>query len=246
MSSPAGTQRKICEAVLLSAKQQQQSHKAQQNENRKRYFPWQFGVDYDVIGKGSSQDLFTEQLAVREMLRGQKNGEVVDWVVVSTGMFTSFLFERVFGVVVPIELENAENTEGEEGEKRGWVVNALGSWDNAITVTSPPDIGKVVAELVYAAPEIQGVVYTAGDTVTFGKLADVLERVSGRMVQRRLSTVEELKRELAEDPGDGMKKYRAVFAEGRGVSWGMEETVNWRRGMRLQGVEEWVKGNLHV
>ncbi len=35
----------------------------------KRYFPWQFGVDYDVIGRGSAQDLFDEQLDVRELLR---------------------------------------------------------------------------------------------------------------------------------------------------------------------------------
>ena len=166
-------------------------------------------------------------------------------------MFTSFLFESAFGVVVPIENDPAESTEeSKDGDtaagNKGWIVNALGTWDNAVTVTSPPDIGKVVAELVYAAPEIQGVVYTAGDTVTFGQLADVLERMSGRTVRRRLSTVEELKRDLAADPGDGIKKYRAVFAEGRGVSWGVEETVNWRWGMRLQGVEGWVKGNLQV
>lgn len=35
----------------------------------KRYFPWQFGVDYDLIGKGSGQDLFDEQLDVRHLLR---------------------------------------------------------------------------------------------------------------------------------------------------------------------------------
>jgi len=62
----------------------------------KRYFPWQFGVDYDVIGRGSAQDLFDEQLDVRDLLRGQSGTE---WVVVSTGMFMSFLFEPWFGVV---------------------------------------------------------------------------------------------------------------------------------------------------
>jgi len=53
----------------------------------KRYFPWQFGVDYDVIGRGSAQDLFDKQLDVRHLLRGQSGTE---WVVVSTGMFMSF------------------------------------------------------------------------------------------------------------------------------------------------------------
>ncbi len=33
-----------------------------------RYFPWQFGVDYDVIGRGSAQDLFDEQLETHGVL----------------------------------------------------------------------------------------------------------------------------------------------------------------------------------
>jgi NmrA-like family len=51
----------------------------------KRYFPWQFGVDYDAIGRGSAQDLFDEQLDVRDLLRSQRR---MEWVIVSTGMFT--------------------------------------------------------------------------------------------------------------------------------------------------------------
>ena len=46
----------------------------------KRYFPWQFGVDYDVIGRGSAQDLFDEQLDVRDLLRSQNR---MEWVIVS-------------------------------------------------------------------------------------------------------------------------------------------------------------------
>src|SRR5690606_9200037 len=76
----------------------------------KRFFPWQFGVDYDVIGRGSAQDLFDEQLDVRDLVRCQ---ERMEWVIVSTGMFTSFLFVPEFGVV-----DLANNT-----------VHALGSWD---------------------------------------------------------------------------------------------------------------------
>ncbi len=83
-----------------------------------RYLPWQFGVDYDAIGRGSPQDLFDEQLDVRDRLRAQRRTE---WLIISTGMFTSFLFEPAFGVV---DLE------------RG-VVHALGSWDTRVTVTTP-------------------------------------------------------------------------------------------------------------
>ena len=35
-------------------------------------FPGKFGVNYDVIGRGSAQDLFDEQLEVRDLLRSQR------------------------------------------------------------------------------------------------------------------------------------------------------------------------------
>ena len=57
MFLPAGTQKRVAEAAVASS--------------CSRYFPWQFGVDYDAIGPNSSQDLFTEQLDVRAILRGQ-------------------------------------------------------------------------------------------------------------------------------------------------------------------------------
>ena len=53
MTYPPGTQLEIGRAVLAS--------------KARRYFPWQFGVDYDVIGRGSPQDLFSEQLDVRDL-----------------------------------------------------------------------------------------------------------------------------------------------------------------------------------
>lgn len=119
----AGTQLKIVRAVLAA--------------KVRRYIPWQFGADYDAIGRDSSQGLFTEQLDVRDLLRQQK---ATEWVIVSTGMFTNFLFEPSFGVV-------------SEDRK---TVRALGHWENELTVTTPEDIGQVVAEIVWAAPEVQG------------------------------------------------------------------------------------------
>jgi hypothetical protein len=68
-----------------------------------RYFPWQFGVDFDVIGRGSPQDIFDAQLDVRELLRSQQQTE---WVI-STGMFMSYLFEPEFGVV---DLQKTQST----------------------------------------------------------------------------------------------------------------------------------------
>ncbi len=98
-----------------------------------RFVPWQFGVDYDVIGKGSSQELFDEQLEVRKLLRAQHG---TDWLIISTGMFTSFLFEPSFGVV-------------DLGRGR---VHALGSWANAVTVTTAEDIGRLTAAILHTEP----------------------------------------------------------------------------------------------
>ena len=191
----------------------------------KRYLPWQFGVDYEVIGRGSAQDLFDEQLDVRDLLRSQVQTE---WVIVSTGMFTSFLFEPAFGVV-----DLARNT-----------VNALGGWDNAVTVTTAEDIGALTTEIVFSEPRIANqVVYIAGDTVTYRQLADTIDRLMGTEVLRSAWSVDELKRKLVQEPGDSLRKYRVVFAEGRGVAWDRQSTFNAQRGIAVSGLEEWMRSN---
>lgn len=183
-SQPPGTQIKVAKAAIGSG--------------CRKYFPWQFGIDYDVLGRNSAQDLFTEQLDVRDLLRQQSK---MNWTIVSTGIFTSFIFEPAFGIV------NAERDN----------VTALGGWDNRITSTSPEDIGKLVAEIALVHTETIGIVFTAGDTVSMKEIANAIDRVLLRRVDRGLKTVNELKEELALDPTNGMRKYRVVFAEGVGT-----------------------------
>ncbi len=50
--------------------------------------------------------------------------------------------------------------------------------------------------------------------------------------------------ELRQDPDNPMRKYRLVFAEGKGVSWPMEKTFNVARGIRVVGAEEWSQKHL--
>jgi hypothetical protein len=208
----SGFQRKLTHAVL--------------DAGVRRYIPWQFGVDYDVIGRGSAQDLFDEQLDVRDLLRSQDR---TAWIIISTGMFTSFLFEPWFGVV-----DLTQDT-----------IHALGSWDNAVTVTTPEDIGHLTAEIVFAEPPIiNQVVYTAGDTITYGRLADITESVLGRPMRREVWNVPELKAELAKDPDNAIKKYRVVFAEGRGVAWDKSKTFNEQRGIEVVDVKRWAREHL--
>lgn len=208
----AGTQLKLAQAAL--------------DAGVSRYFPWQFGVDYDEIGRGSAQPLFDEQLDVRDLLRGQR---ATEWVIVSTGMFTSFLFEPAFGVV-----DLAANT-----------VHALGSWDNQLTLTTPEDIGVLTADIVFAQPRIHDtVVYLAGDTITFRELADIVDRVCATTVIRELWGTDVLRDRLAADPEDTMRKYRAVFARPTGVAWPKDQSYNVLRGIPTTTVEDWAKVNL--
>lgn len=210
MYLPLGTQQKICQAVFEAGV--------------KRYFPWQFGMDYDVIGEGSSQDLFDEQLKVRKLLRSQTHTR---WTIVSTGVFMSFLFE-------PFKIVDVENK----------TVRALGSWENRITSTTPEDIGRVTADLLLDLKETaneSGVVFTAGDTISYGALADLVDDHFGEKFERELLDLETLKQQLKDDPTP-LVKYKDTFAQGRGVAWEKQKTVNHQRGMEMTDVKKYLEG----
>lgn len=205
----AGTQLRITRAVLAAGV--------------KRFFPWQFGVDYDIVGRGSGQPVFDEQYEVRGLLRGQNTTE---WVIVSTGMFTSFLFEPAFDVV------NLE---------RG-TIHGLGSWDTQVTVTTPEDVGKLTTEILLAEPRIvDEVVFVAGDTISYGRLAEVVERVTGRSFEKTEWTLEKLRADLAAAPTDVMVRYRAAFALGEGMWWDKAQTYNERVGIPTTDVEGYLR-----
>lgn len=207
----AGIQLKLARAALRS--------------DVKRFLPWQFGVDYDVIGRGSPQNLFDEQLDVRQALRAQSR---VQWLIISTGMFTSFLFEPAFGVV----------------DLNDNIVRALGSWDTAVTVTTPEDISCLTASILCEPDLKDQVVFIAGDTLTYRQLADTVDRVLKRKVERMEWTVPTLMADLAAAPDDSMRKYRAVFAEGKGVAWAKADTYNAKRKIETINVAQWIEHNL--
>lgn len=219
MGLPAGTLLKVSRAVLAAG-------------GVRYYMPWQHGVDYDVITREGGQGMFAEQVDVRDLLRGQTG---TDWVVVSCGIFMSFLFEDFWGVV----------KRGSEGETNPSIqVTALNSWTDLITTTAAEDIAKCTAELLFSpdAP-VNMPVYIAGDTLTYAEFADAVARATDQQVVRRVWPLEYLREESKNDPADVLKRYRVVFAEGRGLSWPKEGTWSAKRGMQLEGVEDWVKKN---
>ncbi|WP_154955392.1 aromatic alcohol reductase [Klebsiella grimontii] len=205
----AGTQIKITQAALEA--------------RVKRYFPWQFGVNYDAVGKGSGQPVWDEQYDVRTLLRAQT---ATEWVIISTGMFTSFLFEPAFDVV-----NLSQNT-----------LNALGGWNTQITVTSPADIGRLTTAIYLFEPRlINEVVFVAGETTSYGKLADTVERVTKRTFTRQVFTLPTLLEQLRMKPDDRMLRYRVAFARGDGMWWPMSETWNVQNNIPTQDIESWLR-----
>lgn len=204
-----GTQIRLTEAALTAGV--------------RRYFPWQFGVDYDVIGKGSGQPVFDEQYDVRGLLRSQSKTE---WVIVSTGMFTSFLFEPTTGLI----------------DFDADIVRGLGSWETRVTVTTPDDIGRLTTEILLEQPRIRNqVVFVASDTVSYGQLATIVEDVTGRIFQRDLLTKEKLSAELAQHPEDVMARYRTAFALGHGMWWDKAITYNAQKGIPTMDIKTWLQ-----
>ena len=90
-------------------------------------------------------------------------------------------------------------------------------------------------------PNVNDVVYVAGDTVSFKQVAEILDRASGRRIHRQLKTVADLKAELAADPSNGMAKYRVVFAEGVGLAWNKANSFNAMNGIDTKSVEDFAR-----
>lgn len=224
MTLAPGTQLKLTRAVLATP-------------TVSLYLPWQYGVDYDVIGREAGGGLFTEQLDVRDALRAQTR---VSWLIVSCGVFMSFLFEQFWGVVV---------RDGDGG--RVSKIRALGGWEHVVTATEVGDIGRVVAELVVGEAEAvrSGRVYIAGESVTYSEFADLIKRCAGEgssVMGRELWTTEALKRKSSENVNDKLLKYRVVFSEDRGLAWPVKGTYNERIGMKMMGLEEYIKQKVVV
>lgn len=166
-------------------------------------------------------------LAVRQTLRAQTTTK---WTVISTGLFMSYLFLPDFGVV---DLDATPRK-----------ARALGSWNNEVTVTTPDDIGRLAAEMVFVPGEkgdtLDRVVYVGGETVSYEEVAGVLEEVLGGGFEREEWDIGFLRERLRLEPENLWYKYQCIFGEGKGVSWDLKETLNGRRGIKMTTVRNYV------
>ncbi|KAH7093232.1 hypothetical protein FB567DRAFT_170246 [Paraphoma chrysanthemicola] len=211
------------------------------------FFPWQWGVDYDITGDGQGlMPLFGAQRDVRNLLRREADEAGVKWTVVSTGIFMSFLFEAFWGIVDHSNDSSATPSLKQSGAGKGdangsVTVHALRDWEHKVTVTDVDDIARVLARIISGDVDAENkILYTAGETVSYADLADIVERVSGKNVIREVWDLDQLEEEVKRHPEDGIKKYRLVFAR-EGVWWDKKGTVNEELGMNLLGVEEYAR-----
>ncbi len=71
-----------------------------------------------------------------------------------------------------------------------------------------------------------------------------MDATLGLQLQREAWSVPTLLAELAQDPDDNLKKYRAVFAQGNGVAWDPAVTFNAGQRIAVTDVEQWIRQHL--
>lgn len=114
-----------------------------------------------------------------------------------------------------------------------------------VTITSPQDIGRLTVAILFTQPEITDeVVYVAGDTLSYGDIADVVEKAWEEPIKRVKWTVPHLQESLKEKPDDAMRKYRVAFALGRGTAWDMNTTFNAAHDIPVTNLRQWIDQNM--
>ena len=94
-----------------------------------------------------------------------------------------FLFEAYFGVV---DLDYGEGRR---------ILRAVGAWENKSTLTTPEDIGKLTAAILFEDnPGMKNeIVYMAGERVSYVQVSNLVDEVLETKVQSEVWTVEALK-----------------------------------------------------
>ena len=143
----------------------------------------------------------------------------------STGIFTSYLFSSDFGIV----------------DLKQKTVHALGKWNYKITVTTPEDIGRLTAEIVFFTPKIKNeIIFVADDTISYEDLANVTESVVGESFDRKLLSISDLNTAIEQAENSLAAKYRIAFARPDGVAWEKTSTFNFQQNIEVSDVKYWL------
>lgn len=113
-------------------------------------------------------------------------------------------------------------------------------------------VGRSIAEergyhrsphLVRRLQEYPAEKVVAGDTISYGQLAEVVERVTGRAFEKTEWTLDKFRADLAATPDDLMAHYRTAFALDDGMWWDKSNTYNKRQGLTTVDVEGYLRAH---
>jgi len=185
----------------------------------KWFVPSEFGVDHEIIGRGSVMAYFDDKIAHSEAIHEAG----LDVMHVNTGNFAEYVLSPFSG----LDLANSTQT-------------AQGGADVAFNTTPLAEVGRQVADAIVTGRGRNQTIHT-GETITYAQLGDLVERITGKKLTRKVRTVAEAHAEIAANPQNTLARYGVIFGSGKGTSWPQSETYAVKNNLKVQTFEEFAR-----
>jgi hypothetical protein len=130
----------------------------------------------------------------------------LDYTIISCGLLTEHLFSPACGVDV----------------ERG-IVRSPATWNTEVTTTTLDDLSRLIPEILLAPSAKNKRVQLASATLTYSEIADILQEVTGKPVQRLV--------ENESDLGDSVSAFALLHSTlhaGRSMFWSKGDSWNAR------------------
>ena len=112
-------------------------------------------------------------------------------------------------------------------------------------MTAPDDIGALTAEICLFQPTIvNSVVYTAGDTISYARLADTVRPCLAGRCSGSSGRCPGWNGSWPGPPTTSSCSTAWRLPDGTGVSWDMDRTFNAQQSIGVVDVEQWMRANL--
>ncbi|KAF3385529.1 Acetyltransferase [Penicillium rolfsii] len=164
----------------------------------------QIGVDYDVIGRGSPQDLFDKQLNVRGLLRSQDE----------TRYFHQLLLRAILGHG---RLGEIDRLRIRRLGKSGHGPNTGCSWMHRGRKSG----GRRERRAFFRSGDYTGEAIESAMKMSSSMVGFWVQK----LIDREVRPVEGAWAALAENPDPGLLKFQAVCGRGSGVAWDMDSPI---------------------
>ena len=170
----------------------------------KHFIPSEFAFDIPLVGSNTTLEAV---LGPKLVVQRAVISSGLDYTFVCTGGFTEYMLSSpLFGV-----------------DLRNEVVTAPGSFSNCMTFTSIVDISNLVADAVIN-PQARNKTIYLGEPLSYQQIADTIDSVSSKPLERRVRTSEEALTILKADPADYKTRFIPVVDAQKGVWWPVEQT----------------------